>query len=416
MASRQRGIVRFWTVALLSVLAVSAPAGHTDPVSEFVDPPHELASVLPTPLPDAFYTPPHGFERRSPGTLLRARAVQSWFATPVRSIELLVRSTDSKGNPVPVVATLVLPRAAWTDAGARPLVSYNIPISSLGHWCAPSYQLAHGFSADQLSIQLLLNRNYAVIVPDHEGPREAYAAGVMGGHAVLDAARAAVHLGVSELTPESPVVLSGYSGGAIATGWAAQIAPDYAPDLHLAGAMIGGTPADYDMLVRTMNGTPVGSGIFLGATLGLGREYPELLSLLNDNGWRLAHLFRDLCVGAEAALGAIPIRIEQLTDVPDPTQLPVVRKVVADNKLGARPPKVPVLVYHGRGEFWIPYEGARNLYDSWCHEGARVRLAPFPGEHFLVGAVAVPAVPEWVDQMLDGTLVPPGCTVAGPTG
>ncbi|MFI5781645.1 lipase family protein [Nocardia sp. NPDC051570] len=416
MAGRRRTLVRLWAVTVVAAVSVCVPAFALadDPIEEFVDPPHELASVLPTPLSDAFYTPPAGFENRPPATVLRARSVPTWFTSPVRTIEMLVRSTGSKGDPVPVVATLIVPKAAWTGSGPRPLVSYDIPISSLGHWCSPSYTLERGFSADQLSIQLLLDRNYAVIVPDHQGPREAYAAGLMGGHAVLDAARAAVRLGVSDLKPEAPVVISGYSGGAIATGWAAQLAPSYAPELHLAGALVGGTPADYDLLVKIMNGREVGSGIFLAATLGLAREYPELLTLLNDNGWRLAHLFRDLCSGQLAAAGAVPVRVEQLTDVPDPTELPMVRKIVADNKLGGIAPRIPIMVYHGRDEFWIPYQGARNLYDSWCAGGARVRLAPYPGEHFIVGALAIPAVANWVADLLDGTLVPGGCTVATP--
>ncbi|MGY2063195.1 lipase family protein, partial [Nocardia gipuzkoensis] len=182
-----------------------------------------------------------------------------------------------------------------------------------------------------------------------------------------------------DLKPEAPMVISGYSGGAIATGWPAQLAPQYAPDLHLVGALVGGTPADYDMLVKIMNGKQLSSGVFLAATLGLAREYPELLTLLNDNGWRLAHLFRDLCSGQLAVAGAVPVRVrvQDLTDVSDPTELPMVRKIVADNKLGGDAPKVPVMVYHGRDEFWIPYEGVRNLYDSWCAKGARVRLAPY---------------------------------------
>ncbi|RDI66278.1 hypothetical protein [Nocardia pseudobrasiliensis] len=52
----------------------------------------------------------------------------------------------------------------------------------------------------------------------------------------------------------------------------------------------------------------------------------------------------------------------------------------------------------------------RNLYDSWCAKGARVRLAPYPGEHFIVGALAIPGVATWVGRMLDDALVPDGCT------
>ncbi|WP_280271851.1 lipase family protein [Nocardia wallacei] len=419
MASARRMVARVWTVAMAVVTALTMVGAErsvvrADLLDDFVNPPHVLDSVLPTPLDDPFYIPPPGFEKRSAGTVLASRAVRNWFPVPVRSIELLVRSTNAKGEPVPVVATLLTPQKPWSGTGSRPLVSYNIPISSLGNSCAPSRQLQEGVQADQLSIGLLLARDYAVVVPDHQGPRQAYAAGRMGGHAVLDALRAVGRLGVAEVRPDSPIVMSGYSGGAIATGWAAQLAGTYAPELPLVGSLIGGVPADYDRLRRSMDGGTGAAGIFLAAALGLAREYPELLTLLNDNGWRLAHAFKDLCVGGESVLGLLAaLKVEDLTDVPDPTALPMVRKILADNRLGAFAPKSPALIYHGVNEFWIPFEQARNLYDDWCGRGARVRLDPLPGEHFVVGALAIPATGAWVADLFAGRAVPPGCSVAG---
>ncbi|WP_233434293.1 lipase family protein [Nocardia yamanashiensis] len=398
--------------ASLAIAAAALfPAGHgtADPISELMDPPHELAAVLPTPLDDPFYVPPGGWLERPLGAALSVRSVASWFLTPVRAVEMLVRSTDTHGRPTPVNATLYVPRDPWTGAGTRPLVSYNIPTSSLGNTCAPSYQLKRGFQGDMVSIQLLLSRGYAVIVPDHQGPRQAYAAGHMGGHAVLDAVRAALHLQLTDLSPRSPVVLSGYSGGGIATGWAAQLAPAYAPELPLAGAVIGGLPADYDLLLKTMDGNAA-TGVFLAATLGLAREYPELLSLLNDNGWRIAHALRDACVVLQAALGlAAPLPLDRFTDT-DPLETPLGRKVVSDNRLGVHTPRAPIFLYHGTGEIWIPLTAVETLYDDWCRGGASVRLQTFPGEHFTVGAMMVPTLSRWVDEIITGTLVPAGCT------
>ncbi|MGV9675566.1 lipase family protein [Nocardia sp. NPDC003482] len=404
-------LVRMGTAAVVATLAL-APAA-ANPLDETLDPPHELASVLPTPLPDPFYVPPPGFEMRSPGTVLASRAVELPSPVPVRSIELLIRSTDARDEAVPVVATLMVPEHPWRDDGPRPLVSYNIPVDSLGNTCSPSQQLRNGVNADQLSIGVLLTRGYAVIVPDHQGPRQAYAAGRMGGHAVLDSVRAAVHSGIAALRPDSPIVLSGYSGGAIATGWAAQLAPAYAPELTLTGALLGGVPADYAALRPSMDGKFGAAGIFLAAALGLARQYPELLTLLDDNGWRVAHAFRDLCVLGVAALGILAsLRVEDLTTVPDPTALPLVRKILADNRLGETAPAAPIFVYHGVDEVYVPYAQARALYTDWCGHGANVALRPLPGEHIAVGALAIPASAEWIDAMFAGTLVPPGCSIA----
>ncbi|AYF75796.1 lipase [Nocardia yunnanensis] len=398
-----------WILVVLATTLVPA-AAHADPVLDLITPQRDPASLMPTPRTDPFYTPAPGFESTAPGSLLGMRPVHGLFPA-ARALELLVRSTDSHDRAVPVVTTLLLPDAPWHGPGPRPLVSYNIPISSVGHGCAPSKELQRGVSADVVAIQLLLAKNYAVVVPDHQGPRQAYAAGLMGGHAVLDSIRAAIN--TPDLGPATPVVLTGYSGGAIATSWAAQLAPAYAPEIRLAGAMIGGNPVDYELLLPRMDGN-FASGVLLAAALGLGREYPELLTLLNDNGWRLAKLFRDICISQETVLGVIaPVRVEQLTDVPDPMKLPLVQRILRENRPGAVAPTAPIFLFHGVDEIWIPYAGARQLFDNWCSHGARIRLQPFRGEHFLVGALSIPLTTNWIEQLLTGRLVPPGCTGPG---
>ncbi|MEU1426355.1 lipase family protein [Nocardia sp. NPDC005746] len=385
---------------------------HADPFSELITPSHDLASVLPTPPADPFFTPRPGFENTPPGTVLSARPTGGMLF-PADASELLVRSTDSHNGPVAITTTLLMPRNPWPGPGPRPLVSYNIPISSMGYSCAPSTELKKGVSADIVAISLLLAKNFAVVVPDHQGPKQAYAAGLMGGHAVLDSIRAVTHSTSLELGPDTPVVMTGYSGGSIATSWAAQLASSYAPEIRLAGIIIGGEPADYEMLMPVMNGN-WGSGVMLAAALGLAREYPELLSILNDNGWRIAHTFRDICISQETMLGVIaPLRVEDLTVVPDPLKLPMVQQILNENRPGRIAPAAPVYLFHGVNEIFVPYAGAKKLFDDWCGLGARVRLQPFPGEHFVAGALSIPLTTKWVDELLTGELVPQGCTGPG---
>jgi hypothetical protein len=50
------------------------------------------------------------------------------------------------------------------------------------------------------------------------------------------------YLGVSSSTK---VGMMGYSGGAIATEWASELAPSYAPTLRIIGAAAGGVPVDF---------------------------------------------------------------------------------------------------------------------------------------------------------------------------
>ena len=241
----------------------------------------------------------------------------------------------------------------------------------------------------------------------------AYSAGRMAGHAVLDSIRGMKRLPGLGLS-DSPVVATGYSGGAIATGWAAQLQPTYAPDVALAGAAAGGTPADFGLLRRTLNGQ-IGSGVYLSAVLGLAREYPEMLTLANPLGVLLATSpLRDQCIMALAPAGVASIPAELLASVPDPFDSVTARTVVAENRLGAVAPTTPVLLYHGSsrvflGDEWIPEEGVIALQQEWCRGGANVTYVPQFGEHLTAAVFALPEVVHWIDERLAGVPAPDGC-------
>jgi hypothetical protein len=96
-----------------------------------------------------------------------------------------------------------------------------------------------------------------VLVTDYQGPDDAYGAGRMAGHAVLDGIRAAERLGSTGLAGSAtPVGMWGYSGGGLATGWAAELQPSYAPELQVRGVASGGTPADLKAAAATIDGGP----------------------------------------------------------------------------------------------------------------------------------------------------------------
>src|SRR4029450_2829739 len=105
---------------------------------------------IPSPDDDAFYAAPAGFEARAPGTILRSRSVTVTglgIPLPVRSTQMLVRSTDAKGQPTAVVSTLMLPLTIYF--GRRPLLSYQPATDSLGDQCNPSSLLRLGLEKEE---------------------------------------------------------------------------------------------------------------------------------------------------------------------------------------------------------------------------------------------------------------------------
>ncbi|WP_280295038.1 lipase family protein, partial [Nocardia abscessus] len=75
--------------------------------------------------------------------------------------------------------------------------------------------------------------------------------------------------------PDAPTVVTGFCGGAIASGWAAQLAPEYAPELNLVGAAFGGVPAARGFGGARFGGGGAGVGGVFPPAPGLGRPGGE---------------------------------------------------------------------------------------------------------------------------------------------
>src|SRR5262249_28646135 len=154
---------------------------------------------------------------------------------------VMYRSTTATGAPNVVTGTLYEPRTPWTGPGDRPVIAFAPGTQGIGRKCAPSQTFPLGTNYEMGSVQQLLQQGWAVAITAYEKP------GVLGdppyvikdaeAHAVLDMVRAAERLPRrrSDLTPQSPVGLWGYSQGGQATAAAAEIEPAYAPELHVVG-------------------------------------------------------------------------------------------------------------------------------------------------------------------------------------
>jgi Secretory lipase len=368
-------------------------------------------STLVEPHDDPFYRPPAGFERTAPGTVLASRPVtvtSLGLPVPADAVQFLTRSTDAKGAPTTVVGTLMVPKTPY-PAGPRPLVSYQPATDSLGDQCNPSYKLRAGTEAELPLMMQALEQGWAVVVTDYEGPDSAFGAGRMAGHGVLDGIRAAEALPGTGLTGvQTPVGLWGYSGGGLATSWAAELQAGYAPELGVVGAASGGTPADMGAAARRIDGT-IASGLVLLASTGLTRAYPEMLSLLNDRGRAMIKEIGHMCVGE--AVSRFPWRhLNEFTVSRDPLSEPVAATVMEANHLGRLTPKAPVFLYHSVFDELIPYATARQLQADWCRGGGHVTLySDAASEHSSLAATGAPLAVGYLASRFAGAAVPADC-------
>src|SRR3954452_2055118 len=260
-------------VALLSVLLVLVvPAGAS-------------AAAPPPPGQDPFYaydgaTP---LEQVAPGTVLKTRTTSlhvTGIPTPIKAAQLLYRSTGQRGQATANVTSVLLPPLR---VGAPKLVSYQSFYDSLNPDDEPSYAisgggLSLGGAIPQLESGLvtpLLLAGYTIAIPDTEGQAADFAAGPEYGYNTIDGLRAAYNAPAPGLTPSAKAGMIGSSGGAIATEWAAELAPTYAPEINgrLIGAAMGGVLVDPAHNLHYVDGSTVWAGVMPMAIVGVARAF-----------------------------------------------------------------------------------------------------------------------------------------------
>ena len=380
-------------------------------------------ATLPTPTGDPMFDRwPSNLGSLRPGTVIATRDVTASAApvvtAPIASATLIkFRSTDAVGTPSFGTATLITPTASAPVRGPRPILVNNLPIDSLGTACNPGYTLAHGFSiasgvTDLLppTTQLALAHGYGVLIPDHQGPRMAYAEPVVAGHIVLDSIRAASNL-KPKMFGQSAIAMSGYSGGSIATAGAAKLLAGYAPELapRVVGAALGGVPADFRMLVGSMNAN-LATGLFHAATFGIARERPEILTMANNPAqWIASSPLKNVCVIPEALAGATFMPMQLMANVGDPFHSPVAEHVYRVTQMSDTRSVVPLYIYNGAQEWWIPAAGARSLFVEQCRLGANAQYREVLGEHLTAAVIGFPDAMSWLDARLRGSPARGGC-------
>lgn len=370
---------------------------------------------MPAPSGDPFFDFwPTDLDSMDPGQIITTRDVTATAAvlvtSPVESVrQIKFRTTDTTGAASIGTATIAVPHNKWTGEGPQPVLVNNLPIDALGQRCTAGYTLAHGVSLETSptdfippTTQLALANGYAVLLPDHQGPRMAYAEPELAGRIVLDSVRA-----LSSFDPAftaSTFAMTGYSGGAIATNGATKMVDEYAPELgqRFVGAAFGGVPADFRMLVGSMNAN-LATGLLHAAAFGIARERPEILPLINNFAqWWVVSPLKDLCTIPIALLGQTFLPMQIMSNDPDPFNSPVAKHIYEVTRMSDHKAGPPIYIYNGAQEFWIPAAGARNLYREQCRLGATATYREVFGEHVIGAMTGYPEALAWLDQRMRG--------------
>jgi hypothetical protein len=379
---------------------------------------------IPVPQHDPFYQPPTGYQTAAPGTILRSRPVQvavfGLFPQGEQAWQLLYRTTNYLGKPAASVTTVLRP----AGEAPRAIVSYQIAEDASAPQCAPSYELRLGVNsaaavnqAELLLIDAVVGEGFAVSIPDYEGFAGDFAAPRQPGYVVLDGLRAAEGFKPLGLPGRStPAGLWGYSGGSLASGWAAEIQASYAANLNIRGVAVGGYVTNAEQAVAAINGGPF-AGLLPSGIPGVLMVNPALKATLykylNAAGKAAFAVGASQCIGSNISQFAYANMNNFLTiPLSSLLALPAVKSALAALDLGASTPVAPMFVYQSVHDEVIPITGVDSIVNRYCAHGGSVTYTRDElSEHASLTALGAPGALSWLTQRLEGDPAAHGCTI-----
>jgi hypothetical protein len=393
--------------ALLPVLVVNPSADAISPALPPEDPFYRYEGSVP-------------LGEIAPGTVLKHRTTRLSFGagnqTPISADQLLYRTTGQRGEPTVTVTTVLEP----ATAALRPtIVEYLSFYDGLGSQCSPSFTLAGGDPGDAaverqaqqeaLLVSWYLAHGNIVTVPDFEGTGLHWMAGRESGHGALDAIRATEsYLGIGS---DTPVGLSGYSGGSVAANWANELAPIYAPELNIVGVAEGGIPVNYFNHFAYIEGTDVYSAAIPGELIGLSRAYGvDLTDYLTPYGKEVVEQESEACI--VSMFGRFPgLTVENimLPDYRDLARAEPFATMLRDQTMGTigSRPMAPILMAvgnaDGTGDGAMVAADVRALASQYCEQGVPVLYQEYEGaDHLAAAALFEPQTGPYLQARLSG--------------
>lgn len=374
----------------------------------------------------------------APGTILKSRKLSYHvlgMPTEVPVVQLLYRSTDIQGRPTANVTSILQP-AVPNPAKA---VSYQSFYDSLNPADSPSRSIAGdvtmGGLVNNFEVALitpLLERGYTVVVPDTQGQRANFAAGPEYGYNTLDSLRAATASADTGLNETTRVGLIGYSGGAIATNWAASLAPTYAPDVNdnLVGFAEGGLLVAPSHNLRYVEGSAGWAGIVGMAVVGVGRSFDiDFTPYVSDYGKAMLKQFDHASI-INVLLQFPDMTWQQLVkpEFANPNSIPAYVDAVNRINLGLAPtPSIPGLIEQGLngglegtagdkpgigpGDGVMVAGDVRTLARQYCADGNQ-SISYVEHEflsHVLTAVAWVPNTLDWIDARFANKPAPSSC-------
>ena len=352
----------------------------------------------------AFYDPPESLGEGEPGDLIWAREIDA--PAGARAWKVLYRAEAGSGEPIAVSGVVAAPDDP-APAGGRPVMTWAHGTSGTADQCAPSKSDdAHSVFA----LDAVVTRGWVGVATDYEGlgtpGLHPYLVGESEGRGVLDLVRAAAQ--IPEAGASRQAVIWGVSQGGHAALFAAQIAPDYAPGLDVAGVVAAAPPGDLVALGAVATSSPAYGGYVFMVGGGYEAAYgdvnldqivkPEVLAEIDVLERECSAGVFDFAVEHPDAFLAGPLDVD-----PWP-------RLLEENSPGNTKLVMPALVLQGEDDATVPIGLTDGLVDRMCALGDTVDYRTFSatghgqeiGDNF-------PAAIEWAAARFAGDAAASTC-------
>lgn len=394
-----------------------------------------------------------------PGAVLNTRTLQYHVMnvpTPITALQILYRSTDALGDPTANVTTVLEPPVSTNPVK---VISYQSMYDSLNPQDSPSRVIAGNAellaftpitekienshlldhvrtggvvaTAESLFFGPLLLAGYTIVLPDTEGQNADFAAGPEYGTLTLDSLRAARNVASTRITDSTKIGLMGYSGGSIASNWAAIKAPSYAPDINknLVGVAEGGVLVDPAHNLTYASGSFGWAGIVGMAVVGIARSYHiDFDKYLNDYGKQTVSRLQNASI-SNAFLQYAGLTFQQMVkpQYANPNSIPEFVTVTNEINMGTAPvPTVPIFMAQGAngilegtqpgppgigpGDAIMVTGDVSALANRYCDAGLKVHYDQYDTlSHVPSLMLWYPGAVQWLVDRFDGRPAPSNC-------
>jgi pimeloyl-ACP methyl ester carboxylesterase len=329
-------------------------------------------------------------------------------------------TTDMDGSLTEVVAQIFVP--VYAVPTERPLYVFGSGTTGLADQCAPSQNDSYGFYRPYMLTYA--SRGFIGIFPDYLGFNDnsrpqLYFNAQAEAHVLLDAIRAVNEFFETHdkvVVPSPHTFVAGYSQGGHAAFAAADLRPEYAPEVVLTGIIGFGATTNVERLLRDgpyyapyivqSYRHTYGDALFNPSSILATRWLDTLDSVASVQCVTEAQSFYPF----DAAQIYAPAFREALYSDRLGEAFPDIKAILDSNRTGLSGHGIPSLIVQGAQDVIVTNATQRQFVRELCSTGAPVEYLELPGvRHRFTRAAGFEQSIAWMDTLVRGATPPDSC-------